>query len=104
MVVTDIFGVILVQAEAREAGWLAGLMDAAQWPVAIVTTTITVTALQGHSETEKVWVIGLVTCANVGGTKLGQLIGKRFVKDAKNLSLTDRVTALERVAVKKGPL
>jgi len=89
MVVTD----VLVQAEARNRGWLAGWMDTAQWIVGITTTTITVTALQGHDMTEKVAVVVLVSAANLFGTKLGQMIGQRYVTDATTLA--DRVARLE---------
>lgn len=94
MVVTDIVSVVQVQAENRERGWLAGWMDVVGWLVAITTTTISVSALQGHSLTEKVWVVALVSAANLGGTKLGQMIGKRWVKDAGTLA--QRVTAIEK--------
>lgn len=93
MVVTDVLGVVMVQAEARNRGWLAGWCDTAQWLVGIATTTISVTALQGHSLAEKVWVVALVSAANLFGTKLGAVIGHRFVQD--KTSLADRVAALE---------
>jgi len=93
MVVTDVLGVVMVQAEARNRGWLAGWMDTAQWIVGITTTTITVTALQGHDMTEKVAVVVLVSAANLFGTKLGQMIGQRYVTDATTLA--DRVARLE---------
>lgn len=95
MVITDILGVIMVMAEARDRGWLAGWMDTAQWLVGITTTTITVTALQGHNWSEKIAVVVLVSAANLFGTKLGQLIGHRFVTDAS--SLAERVARLESV-------
>lgn len=93
MVVTDVLGVVMVMAEARNRGWLAGWMDTAQWIVGITTTTITVTALQGHSLSEKVLVVVLVSLANLFGTKLGQVIGHRFVTDASTLA--ERVARLE---------
>ncbi len=101
MAVTDVLGVVLVQAEAKNRGWLAGIMDASQWGVGITTTTLSVTAFQGHSLSEKVLVGGFVTLANVLGTKLGQLIGKRYVTD---LSLEERLSALEGAMQSKGPL
>lgn len=100
MVVTDVLGVIMVMAEARNRGWLAGWMDTAQWIVGITTTTITVTALQGHSTSEKVLVVVLVSAANLFGTKLGQVIGHRFVTD--KTTLAERVAGLERAIEAKG--
>lgn len=100
MVATDVLGVIMVQAEARNRGWLAGWMDTAQWLVGIATTTISVTALQGHSVSEKVLVVGLVSTANLFGTKLGQVIGERFVSD--KTTLAERVAAIERTLRAKG--
>ena len=101
MVVTDVLGVILVQAEAANRGWLAGWMDTAQWLVGIVTTTISVTALQGHSFSEKALVVGLVSAANLLGTKLGQVLGARLLRSRsgllarRGLTLEERVSALE---------
>jgi hypothetical protein len=95
MVVTDILGVIMVQAEAHNRGWLAGWMDTAQWLVGITTTTITVTVLQGHSLTMKALVIVLVSAANLFGTKLGQVIGAHFVTDTNARTISQRLDRLE---------
>jgi len=48
MLVQNVLAVFLVQAEARNRALLAGLLDCLMWPAGMVTTTITVTALQGH--------------------------------------------------------
>lgn len=103
MVVTDIVGVIQVQAEAANRGWLAGFCDAIAWGVGIATVTISVSALQGHNMGEKILVVALVTVANIVGTKLGQVIGKKLLasRHVKRLfahegpTLEDRVAALE---------
>lgn len=110
MVATDVLGVIMVQAEAANRGWLAGWMDTAQWLVGIATTTISVTALQGHSLSEKVWVVLLVSAANLLGTKLGQVIGKKLLASrhirrvfaSEGPTIEDRVSALERTVRSKG--
>src|SRR5665213_1257978 len=112
MVCTDVLGVIMVMAEANERGWLAGNMDALQWFVGIITTTISVTVLQGHSFDEKIWVVILVTIANVLGTKLGQIIGSKLMtskrmrvlfskKNTVTLTLKERVEVLERLNATK---
>ena len=75
MVAADVLAVIMVQMEAANRGWFAGAMDGLGWIVGITTTSISVRVLNGHSTTGKVWVILLVTAANVFGTKLGQVIG-----------------------------
>lgn len=100
MVCTDILGTIMVMAEARNRGWLAGWMDTAQYLVGIVCTTIMVTILQNHSTSEKVIALVALSAANLFGTKLGQMIGHRFVTD--KTTLADRVAALERTAQVKG--
>jgi hypothetical protein len=80
MVLQDILGTLMVQAEARNKGLLAGLMDGLAWVAAISTTSIAVTTLQGHDMAAKIMVIVLVSLANVFGTWLGVLIGKRWIK------------------------
>jgi hypothetical protein len=80
MVCADILAVIMVQMEAANRGWFAGAMDGLGWIVGITTTSISVRVLNGHSTSGKVWVILLVTAANVFGTKLGQVIGSRLLR------------------------
>lgn len=82
MIVTDVVATIMVQAEAANRGWLAGAMDTVGWYFSIGTTAISVTALQGHSFGTKVWVLVLVGAANLFGTKLGQVMGKRIIARA----------------------
>ena len=60
---------------------LAAAFDAAMWCFGIATTSIAVTALQGHSLGEKVMVVGAVTAANVAGSFAGVKIGKRFITE-----------------------
>jgi hypothetical protein len=79
MVASDVLATIMVQAEAANLGWLAGFCDTAGWYVAIATTTISVTSLSGHDTARKIWVLGLVGAANLFGTKLGQVTGKRVL-------------------------
>ena len=75
MVCQDILATIMVQAEAANRGWLAGLMDMLGF-VAISTTAISVNALNGHGcLINKVLVLAFVGAANVFGTKLGQVSG-----------------------------
>jgi uncharacterized membrane protein len=102
MVCSDVLAVIMVQAEADDRGWLAGTMDTAGWLVAITTTTVSVTALQGHSFREKVLVVLFVSAANLLGTKLGQIIGKRwFRRNRPDIhDLAARVAKLESDAAR----
>ena len=81
MIFQDCLGVMMVQAEARNRGWIAGLCDSIMWLFAISTTALTITALQGHSLHEKVLVIVAVTVANLVGSQLGVLVGKRYIKE-----------------------
>lgn len=95
MLCQDIFATVLVQAEARNRKHLAGVMDASQWVFGICTTSISVTALQGHDLALKIVVLVLVSMANYGGTLLGTMIGKRFVHDDQEVDLEARVQQLE---------
>ena len=80
MFVQDVLAVLLTDAEARNHGWLAGALDSAAWLVAITTTTITVTALQGHDTSLKVLVVVTVSAANLLGARTGVALGKRYVR------------------------
>lgn len=79
MVVQDVLGVIMVQAEASNRGWLAGFVDAGMWLFGINTTTAAVTS---HGST-RVLVMALVSVANVFGTKLGQVTGQKLMRRLK---------------------
>jgi hypothetical protein len=57
LLVQNVLAVFLVQAEARNRALLAGLLDCLMWPAGMITTTITVTALQGHHAGLKTEVI-----------------------------------------------
>jgi hypothetical protein len=80
MLVQNVLAVLLVQAEARNRAVLAGLLDCLMWPAAMVTTTITVTALQGHHAGLKTEVIAAVTLANFAGSSAAVRLGRRFIK------------------------
>lgn len=80
MVVSDVLATIMVMAEAKERGWLAGFLDMGGWYVSVTTTSISVTTLSGHDTADKVYVLLFVGLANVLGTKLGQLTGSRLLK------------------------
>ncbi len=82
MLAQDILAVLMVQAEARNRASLAGLLDCAQWGAAISTTTISVTALQGHSAPLKTAVVLAVTAANFAGSWAGVQIGRRLITPA----------------------
>ena len=78
----DVLSVLMVQAEARNRGKLAGALDSVAWLFGIAMTTITVTALQGHDLQQKVLVVSVVTAANFGGSWAGVWIGQRWIKEA----------------------
>lgn len=103
MVAVDVLAVIMVQAEATNRGWLAGWMDTLGWYPSIVCTTLCVLALDGRSIRAKVAVLVLVGAANLFGTKLGQVVGKRLLarKARKSLAaagVTEATTDTERIA------
>src|SRR2546429_4805862 len=80
MLVQNVLAVFLVQAEARNRALLAGLPDCLMWPAGMVTTTITVTALQGHHAGLKGEVIAAVTLANFVGSSAAVRLGRRFIR------------------------
>lgn len=125
MLAQDVLGTVMVQAEAASlalpgavrrsdtAGtatwiaatvrrylswrmWLAGLMDAAQWGVAITTTTISVTAFAGHDFGRQVAVAVAVSAANVVGTTVGQAAGRRLLGRGGQRTVDERLAAVER--------
>jgi hypothetical protein len=81
MLVNDIAAVLLVQAEARNRAGLSAIFDCIMWLASILTTTVSVTALQGHHLGAKALVIVLVTLANVAGCYIGVAIGRRLIKE-----------------------
>ena len=80
MLAQNVLAVFLVQAEARNRALLAGLLDALMWPAGMITTTITVTALQGHHAGLKGEVIAAVTLANFVGSSAAVSLGRRFIR------------------------
>jgi hypothetical protein len=81
MIFQDVLGTVMVQAEARNHGWIAGICDTVMWLFAIATTAISVTALQGHNLHQKILVIVFVSGANLIGSRLGVLVGNHLVKE-----------------------
>lgn len=122
MLAQDILGTVMVQAEAASLAlpppvqrgdtstavwlattarrylswrmWLAGLMDAAQWGVAITTTTISVTAFAGHDHGRQIAVAAAVTAANVVGTTVGQAAGRKLLGRGQR-TVEQRLAAVE---------
>jgi pantoate kinase len=85
MILQDTVAVCLVQAEVKNLGWTAGLLDMVGWLVAFVSLRISITA-HGTGEVE---AVVLVSVANVLGTKIGQLTGQRFLKEKVRVSPGD---------------
>lgn len=83
MIFQDILEVLKDQSQARNRAVLAGVFDTLMWLTLITSTSISVTALQGHSLKMKILVISLVSLANFGGQIAGVTIGKRFIKESK---------------------
>lgn len=83
MLVQDVTAVLLVQAEARNRAGLSALFDSVMWLAGIATTTISVTALQGHQLSAKAAVLVAVELANVAGCYIGVAIGRRLIKEHK---------------------
>ena len=83
MLINDVTAVLLVQSEARNRAGLAAIFDSIMWLAAITTTTVSVTALQGHQLSTKASVLIAVELANVLGCYIGVAIGKRMIKERK---------------------
>jgi hypothetical protein len=83
MLIQDIMGVLLVQAEARNRAGLAAAFDSLMWLAQICTVTISVTALQGHQLGAKAIILIFVEAANIAGCFAGVAIGRRLIKETK---------------------
>jgi hypothetical protein len=83
MLVQDVMGVLLVQAEARNRAGLSAIFDSVMWLAQITTVTVSVTALQGHQLSAKATVIICVELANVAGCYIGVAVGRRLIKETK---------------------
>lgn len=81
MILQDVLEVLKDQAQARNRAILAGLFDSLMWLALITTTSISVTALQGHKINQKVLVIVLVSAANFVGQLTGVIIGEKLIKE-----------------------
>jgi hypothetical protein len=89
MTFQDMLGVIMVQAEATNKGWLAGSCDTAGWYLSIATTALSINALNGHGFWPKLWVLTIVGSSNMLGTKLGQVMGAKVLK--RKLTFQDKM-------------
>lgn len=97
MVACDVLATIMVMAESREMGWVAGILDAAGWLVSIACTAISVDVLTGSGPlVNKVYVVVFVSAANLLGTKAGQEIGSRVLPSKKLHHLLARLGAKDR--------
>ena len=104
MLVNDVAAVLLVQSEARNRAGLAAIFDSIMWLAAISTTTISVTALQGHHLGAKAMVIAAVTLANIAGCYIGVAIGRRLIKERDAGTIEAAACACGcPVAAKEGP-
>jgi hypothetical protein len=80
MAANDLFAVLLVQAEARNRAVLSGALDTCMWAAGIATTTISVTALQGHDGPLKGLVVAAVSVANFAASWGAVKIGERLIR------------------------
>ena len=83
MLINDVAAVLLVQSEARNRAGLAAVFDSIMWLASITTTTVSVTALQGHQIDTKAAVLVAVELANVAGCYIGVAVGRRLIKETK---------------------
>lgn len=81
MVAQDILEVLKDQSQARNRAVFAGIFDTLMWLCLITSTTVSVTALQGHKLSEKIIVIVAISVANFVGQYFGVKIGKRYIKE-----------------------
>lgn len=83
MIFQDILEVLKDQSQARNRAVLAGVFDTLMWLCLITSTTVSVTALQGHKLSEKIIVIVAISVANFVGQYSGVYIGKKYIKEIK---------------------
>jgi len=102
MVIQDILEIAKAQGAARNNGKIVAIADTLFWYVSITGTTLAAFTLHGGTLSSKIWVIILVSAANIVGNLLGTELGKRFIRDhseesqdAKIQHLMERVEALE---------
>lgn len=101
MCASDLFGTIMVMAEAGARGWIAGVCDTLGYYVSLLCTWISVDALNGHDTAKKAWVLVLVGVANLLATRYATLLGKRLLArypspvSPEMTALTARVQELE---------
>lgn len=76
MLVQDQLGTLMVKFEAADRGWEAGAMDAIGYLFGLLTLNTALSTMSGHDTTATILVVGLVTIANVVGTKAGQVEGR----------------------------
>jgi hypothetical protein len=84
MVGQDLLMTWLVQAEAAGRAHMAGVLDSLGWPMGMITTFVTVTAMQGHDGDLKAAVIGAVSIANYVGTSIAVRIGRRHIRERES--------------------
>lgn len=81
MIGQDLLMTWLVQAEARGRAHMAGVLDSLGWPMGMITTYATVTAMQGHDGPLKGAVFASVSVANYVGTSIAVRIGRRHIRE-----------------------
>lgn len=99
MLVQDTLNSLKVQAQARRMGWVAGSIDVVAWLCFLCSTKFSLDALHGHSLSNKVMVIGFVSCANLFGQRAGEAAGRKFIKDKASQidhGQDARIAALEK--------
>jgi hypothetical protein len=84
MLIQDTLNSLKVQAQSRRHGWMAGCIDVVSWLCFLLSTKFSLDAINGHSTTQKVMVIGLVSCSNLFGQRLGESVGRKFVADTES--------------------
>jgi len=80
MVIQDVLAVCMVQAENRSHGWIAGYCDAGMWLMAAFSYGQT---FNSHGR-EHVFVVVVITAANVFGNRLGVYVGNKYIKQDKS--------------------
>ena len=82
MVVQDILGTLMVQSQNRNHGWIAGYCDAGMWLMAAFSYNQTFST---HGR-EHVYVVIIITLANVFGNRIGVYIGNKYIKQPKKIT------------------
>jgi hypothetical protein len=91
----NIFSVFMVQAEARNAAFKAGIFEAGYALFWIVAARYSVNTLNGHGTTRLVVMLSALVLGNFAGAYIGTKWGERLVRDHEAEQVDERLLEAE---------